>query len=145
MNRARSFFFVSCGIFLLALSYHLGARSAGAQSAGWLEGADSAGGNYTASINRVVWMVASDGLHSIATPIPGTSSVLNTCGGISGAGPTALVILADGSCYYWPSGGTTWVLYGSFAGVGNPVPAQSISIGALKAKYAMPAPAKVTK
>ena len=31
MNRARSFFFVCLGILALALAYHLGARSAGAQ------------------------------------------------------------------------------------------------------------------
>ncbi len=31
MHRARAFFFVCAGIFLLALTYHLGARSAGAQ------------------------------------------------------------------------------------------------------------------
>src|SRR5690242_20130166 len=32
MHRARTFFYVCAGIFLLALSYHLGARSAGAQA-----------------------------------------------------------------------------------------------------------------
>jgi hypothetical protein len=31
MHRARAFFFVCAGIFLLALAYHLGAQSAGAQ------------------------------------------------------------------------------------------------------------------
>jgi hypothetical protein len=31
MQRARTFFFVAAGIFLLALTYHLGARSANAQ------------------------------------------------------------------------------------------------------------------
>jgi len=34
MHRAKTFFYVSAGIFLLALSYHLGARSAGAQAPG---------------------------------------------------------------------------------------------------------------
>lgn len=32
MHRARAFFYVCAGIFLLALSYHLGARSATAQA-----------------------------------------------------------------------------------------------------------------
>jgi hypothetical protein len=32
MHRARAFFLVCAGIFLLALAYHLGARSAGAQA-----------------------------------------------------------------------------------------------------------------
>ena len=31
MHKARAFFYVCAGLFLLALSYHLGARSAGAQ------------------------------------------------------------------------------------------------------------------
>lgn len=34
MNRARSFFYVCAGLLLLALSWHLGARSAGAQATG---------------------------------------------------------------------------------------------------------------
>jgi len=34
MQRARAFFFVCAGVFLLALSYHLGATSAGAQAPG---------------------------------------------------------------------------------------------------------------
>ena len=34
MHRARAFFFVCAGLFLLALSYHLGARSATAQVPG---------------------------------------------------------------------------------------------------------------
>ncbi len=50
--RARSFFYVAAGIFLLALSYHLGARSAGAQASGTsVVGfiAGPAGGAYTAA------------------------------------------------------------------------------------------------
>jgi hypothetical protein len=34
MDKARTFFYVCAGVFLLALSYHLGARSAGAQAPG---------------------------------------------------------------------------------------------------------------
>ena len=34
MVKARSFFYVCAGLFLLALSYHLGARSAAAQAPG---------------------------------------------------------------------------------------------------------------
>lgn len=34
MQRARAFFYVCAGVFLLALSYHLGARSAVAQAPG---------------------------------------------------------------------------------------------------------------
>ena len=34
MYRAKAFFYVCAGVFLLALSYHLGARNAGAQAPG---------------------------------------------------------------------------------------------------------------
>ena len=34
MQRAKAFYFVCAGVFLLALSYHLGAQSAGAQAPG---------------------------------------------------------------------------------------------------------------
>lgn len=34
MQRIRAFFYVSAGVFLLALAFHLGARSAAAQSPG---------------------------------------------------------------------------------------------------------------
>ena len=34
MQRAKAFFFVCAGVFLLALSYHLGSTSAGAQAPG---------------------------------------------------------------------------------------------------------------
>ena len=34
MQRAKAFFFVCAGVFLLALSYHFGAMSAGAQAPG---------------------------------------------------------------------------------------------------------------
>lgn len=34
MHRARTFFYVAAGVFLLALSYNLGARSAGAANGG---------------------------------------------------------------------------------------------------------------
>jgi hypothetical protein len=135
MHRAKAFFFACAGIFLLALAYHLGAQSATAQSGDSIEGASCAGGSYTACINRVVWLVDGTGLHCIATPVPGTSSVLSTAGGGSGAVTSALVILSNGDCYWWPSNGTAWVLYGSFAGAGSPVPAQRLSIGQLKAKY----------
>jgi hypothetical protein len=52
MHKARAFF-VCAGLLCLAPSYHLGARSAGAQGQ-VLEGACCAGGAFTASINRVV-------------------------------------------------------------------------------------------
>jgi hypothetical protein len=38
MHKARAFFYVCAGLFLLALSYHLGARNAGAQAGSMVTG-----------------------------------------------------------------------------------------------------------
>jgi hypothetical protein len=56
MHKARAFFFVCAGISLLALSYHLGARSAGAQSGGSIEAANFTTGAY-GSTNTVSFVV----------------------------------------------------------------------------------------
>jgi hypothetical protein len=49
---AKRFFYVCAGIFLLALTYHLGARSAGAQASGSILGIVGAGGD-----NSKHWVV----------------------------------------------------------------------------------------
>ena len=94
-SAASSHLFVCAGLFLLALSYHLGARSAGAQAPG----------------NPVV------------------------------AATDLWVYTANGDGYYLVSTSPAiWVYKGNvFSGS---TPAQSISIGQLKAKYA---PAKDVK
>ena len=134
MHKARAFFFVCAGIFLLALTYHLGAKNAGAQG-GMFEGARCGGGTWTAAVNRVLWVLDSEGLHQAGPPIPGTSSVVATDGGWYGGTTGGSAVLASGDCYYLSPGGSDWQLCGNLLG-GNPTPAQSISIGQLKAKYA---------
>lgn len=49
MNRARAFFYVCAGLFLLALSYHLGARSATAQAGSMVTGFSTYGAGSGAS------------------------------------------------------------------------------------------------
>jgi hypothetical protein len=95
MHKARAFFIVCAGIFLLALTYHFGARSAGAQ----------AGSDFAA---YVVY------------------------------GSTHYGVMASGDVYMkgavgpvLPPGPPTYM--GNFWGTATP--AQSISIGQLKAKY----------
>ena len=138
MHKARAFFFVCAGIFLLAFAYHLGARSAGAQSAGTVEGADITPGiqggwgeTVTFCVNRVLyqsevnyagnwWPVPAAAVMSV----PGTSPIVATSRNV--------VFLANGDVYRYPVG------YGGNLLGANPTPAQSISIGQLKAKYAPP-------
>ena len=135
MHKARAFFFVCAGIFLLALAYHLGARSAGAQSAGTVEGADitpalqgAYGETVTFCVNRVLYQseFASYGWFPVPAAavmsVPGTSPIVATSRNV--------VFLANGDVYRYPFG------YGGNLLGANPTPAQSISIGQLKAKYA---------
>ena len=140
MHKARAFFFVCAGIFLLALSYHLGARSAGAQAAGSMEAASfSHGSSNTLSfvVNRVLYtsyqLWGSIQWKTPATSagtVPGTAPVAATS---SPDGVGGRVLLTDGDL--WMSDGQGWIFIGNQLGA-NPTPAQSISIGQLKAKYA---------
>jgi hypothetical protein len=134
MHKARAFFFICAGLFLLALAYHLGARSAGAQSQ-VIQWADCSG-KYMASVDRVVWEWDAAGLHRIAPPIPGTSSVIAMSSSDSGAA----IILASGDCYWWSTGAASWQLVANL--LGGAVSAAQPTWGQVKAKYATPAPAK---
>ncbi len=109
MRKARAFFLVCAGIFLLALAYHLGARSAGAQAPG----------------NPVVGVTA----------IP------------AGASWELVAVTANGDAYRNTSA-NGFLAWTPIAGVfgGGPTPATSRpSWGQVKARYASPAPTKVTR
>jgi hypothetical protein len=139
MHKARAFFFVCAGIFLLALAYHLGARSAGAQvGSGLIEGASITQPPYgylavTFCVNRVLYMseqtpagywypVPAKPVPGV--PVPGTAAIIATA--------QNAVLLANGDVYSASYG------YGGNLLGANPTPAQSISIGQLKAKYVPP-------
>ena len=75
MKRARGFFYVSAGMFLLALSYHLGARSAGAQSPS-LDVANITNGVVTGASGRTFFAMAGAGpALTLPEPIPGAAPV----------------------------------------------------------------------
>ena len=105
MPKARTFFFVCAGIFLLALSYHLGAKSAGAQAGGSIEGASFTtsydGLHVSFVVNHVLyasqlttagywWPVPAKPVTGV--PIPGTVAIVATS-------PDA-VLLANGDVYH---------------------------------------------
>ena len=132
----RAFFFVCAGLFLLAVVYHLGARSAGAQ-AGTTIGGLAVGGLDSRTITFVrdgLFYRSPDGRagpYVVQTPVPSGSPVVATSGTRDASG---LVVLEDGSVYAYELG--EWQLQMNI--LGGSTPAQSISIGQLKAKYATP-------
>ncbi len=136
MHKARAFFFVCAGIFLLAITYHLGARSAGAQA-----------GAATASEVAVVSGTAHDmDVLPLPTYSDGTVASESECRWIvSLYSVTYYAHWGQSLCYttgltvhIQSSNGDNTVSYLIIAtrGAAPPTPAQSVSIGRLKAKYA---------
>ena len=129
MHRARTFFYVCAGLFLLALSYHLGARSATAQAGGSIQVAELADyyrGSFAAVVDRTIYRLAGGaGGPSPSVPIPGTSPVI----AVNGPDPEAM--LANGDCYVWSQ--NEWVPVGNV--LGGPTPALRESFGSMKSRY----------
>lgn len=130
MHRAKVFVTVCAGIFLLALSYHLGARNATAQIGGSVvEGAaiHTNGGSlhYTGVVDR---MFCIDGIpNAFAPPIPGTERVLATH-------PSYYVMLESGTILNLQGSPTaSWVTVGHLCPAATP--ALSETWGRVKARY----------
>jgi hypothetical protein len=136
MQRAKAFLFISCGLFLLVLSYNLGARAAGAQSGAALSFADINAQHDEASavMGRTVYFLGippnRTGFAGSSQPVPGSSPIIAT---MYDDGNMAAV-LSNGDCYYASSGSPGWTLVGNVVGTA-PVNAASASWGQLKARY----------
>ena len=102
---AKRFFYVCAGLLCLALAYHLGARSAGAQVGSMVSG--FSGGTDSNSHCRGTFYVMTDN-----GDVYGRTMVGGLCG--SSAGTLSYI--------------------GNFWG-GDPVPAQRESFGAMKSRY----------
>jgi hypothetical protein len=130
--RAKSFFYVCAGLFLLALGYHLGARNATAQSPGGITvGGIADNGNTGVVIGRELWVMADTRYAPSPVtpyPIPGSSPVI-ACGANGGNGR---VVLANGE-EWWAYTGGPWTLVAVFPG--GPTPVQQDSWGGVKARY----------
>ena len=153
MHKARAFFFICAGLFLLALAYHLGARSAKAQAGSCIVAGSIAPYRYSVVSWHVVAanssrMVYYNGAVVGGGPVPGSSPIVavgaDEQGDIPG-GSSVGVILDDGSFYGETPDNPSWQYISNTQAGCAPTPAQGISIGQLKAKYATPAPAKVTR
>jgi hypothetical protein len=129
---ARKFFYVCAGAFLLALSYHLGASSATAQSSQIDAGKvfySGLGNGWRASgvVGRIFYTMVDNGSSTTLSPaIPGTQPILDT-------DPMGrAVLLGDGEVLEYTGSG--WAAIGSiFPG---PVPAMQESWGKLKSRFA---------
>ena len=127
----KGFFYVCAGVFLLALSYHLGAKSATAQSGVLIEGASiesfqlNSFPRATACVNRFFhWMGENGVLQTLPTPVPGTQRIVAT-------DPYETVMLENGDWLKFD--GNAWVLVGNLAGA--PTHAAQPTFGRLKAQY----------
>ena len=129
MHRARAFFFVCAGLFLLALSYHLGARSAGAQVS--ITAAGAALG-FNAAVGRTVYTLSFGGSPVVRPPVPGTDAIVAVDG--NGSGNTVLLANGDGYAFNPNSTPGGWILQGNIFS-GGPTSAQRETFGSLKVKY----------
>ena len=138
---AKRFFYVCAGLFLLALSYHLGARSAGAQILGQPIG-NIADGNACAVLGGSIYAVR---LTSLPGPNgPPASIPLPRPGNVIGVGATedslepayigmAWVIYDDGAVYHYTLA-AGWEQVASLFSV-TPVAAQGTTWGQVKDRY----------
>jgi hypothetical protein len=123
---ARKFFYVSAGLFLLALSYHLGATGARAQTAGGVERV-AFDGHALAVVNHRLFRLNLANPPSLEDlgPLPAAPRAV-ACGNTG-------VVLEDGSV--WECDGPhTWRNFGTLP-LSGPTPAQQQSWGQLKARY----------
>jgi len=128
MQKAKAFFYVCAGLFLLALGYHLGANNVLAQSPeqSLVGHVDSKASKFEIVVDRVAYR-AVDGLPVQLTgslpPIPGSSPVL--------AFGNDNALLASGDVYDWT--GSAWRYKGNL--IGGPTPAAQKSWGQVKVEH----------
>lgn len=128
---AKKFFYACAGLFLLTLSFQLGARTAGAQGGGMIEVAGISYWNEPrpcAVVNRIIYyfypVAGGWELRHSGDAIPGSARVI-------AAERDGAAVLENGDCYLLQGG--NWVLVGNFLGQST----QTIKAtwGSVKARY----------
>ena len=137
MNRAKAFFFVCAGLFLLTLTYQLGARSAGAQSGSAIDGASLQAQPYSSEtpiaagvVGRIftyLYLDAGSTPFVIPVPIPGAQRVIAT-------NPLHYVLLENGDVLHY--NGVGWDPVGNL--LGGAVNVEKHTLGQLKQRFRTP-------
>jgi hypothetical protein len=140
MHKARAFFFVCLGILCIVAAYQLGATSAKAQV-----GTKMVGIAWVGWWNRMTAIDESGQLYeelasgwTATFQLPGTPVAMSTK---EGNGAILWVLMENGDLYEGDVAAARWPPTFKCNILGSATPAQSISIGQLKAKYATSAPA----
>jgi hypothetical protein len=141
MHKARAFFFVCAGLFLLALAYHLGATSAKAQVGTRMVGIDIMGswpGRIAIDESGQLYEEHNigSGRWTATFQLAGRPVALTTR---NDDGNLVWVLMDNGDLYEANgsvTGGWPPQFVYNICNISDPTPAQSISIGQLKAKYA---------
>lgn len=124
---ARKFFYVCAGMFLLALSYHLGVRDAAGQSTPVIEATDYSSGGFDAVFGGAWNLIDTHtGGVLVSYPLPVQAPVAGT--------GNDLVLYKNGDLYIHEGSPGAWVLKGNV--FGGPTPALQQSWGQLKSRYA---------
>jgi hypothetical protein len=140
MHKARAFFFVSAGLLCLASAYHLGARSAHGQAGTTVDGAHifaPGGPNGSVYVSGAAGRTLYVNGQSTAPAVPGTARIVAT----HADGGFCMAALENGDVYRRT--GSQWTYDGNL--VGSATASVTPSWGQVKAKYATPAPGKVTR
>ena len=127
---ARKFFFVCAWLFLLALTWHLGARSAGSQEKGLLYAAEFGDQVYAVDFDFRFRSMDKDGgsvqVWGHAIPALSEPRSATVTGGV------AYVVTADGNVYR-AAQSESWVITGNFFTGATPI--ERRSLGQIKARY----------
>jgi hypothetical protein len=132
---AKRFFYVCAGLFLLVLSYEIGASRVGAQTPGGIQGAAIAwvtglpsAYRFSGVEGRMFHAAEPYGRrYDPPEPIPGTASIIAT-------DPAGFeVMLEGGDVYQYTGNGLGWTFVGNL--LGGVTPTVRETFGGLKARY----------
>ena len=126
MQRVKTFFLVCGGIFLLTLSWQMGAQNATAQTATAFDCVGFNGGDAYAVVGRtLVWERSGNGTPYSSVPIPGTARAIACSSGS--------VLLEDGAIYTIATSNGDWSYRGNL--FGSTTSSQRHTLGQLKQLY----------